>query len=569
MIVKRFKDQFSPAMYFIRKYKRQSILVSIMFLISGLVEGIGFTALIPLMNITLGNDTVANSGIASYLVKVFATFGVPFELIYVLILIFTMMLLKGIANYLALCKVAHISQDIVADLRSDIVRAVLGSKWDYLSSMKAGELTTALSSEVEKVSNVYLTTGKTLANIVPVTVYLFLAINVSFSVALGAIVICGISLFILKKFLRQAKSASQKGTDQAISMNSFFVDFIRGMKQLKASSREESIQKVMDVEINSFADANKKRTDGVYAVNHFQEPVQVLIVCICLYVFLNFLKLNPDNLFLLLLLFYRTAQRLSFIQIYYQTYLVSIPAYEFIFGLINGMKKEEEESTGDNEFILNKEIQIQNLSFSYPGKDVLRSLNLSIKKGSAVIFKGTSGSGKTTFIDLLIRLRKPKSGKILIDGVNLEDIDKESIRKKIVYMGQEPFMFNDTLRNNFWAFDPTLKDEEIWSSLERVGAKKFVSALPDKLDSQVGETGSKLSGGQKQRVVLARTLLLKPEVLILDESTSALDEASEQVIINTLKDLKGKMTIIAISHQKGIEDICDEVIDLTLNQSQA
>jgi ATP-binding cassette subfamily C protein len=175
---------------------------------------------------------------------------------------------------------------------------------------------------------------------------------------------------------------------------------------------------------------------------------------------------------------------------------------------------------------------------------------------------GVSGTGKTTVVDLVIGLLQPQAGKIWVDDLPLAEIDLRRWRKMIGYVPQDTVLLHDSVRLNVTLGDPSLNEEDVVHALRAAGAWDFVSAMPQGMDSSVGERGGKLSGGQRQRIAVARALVQRPRLLILDEATSALDPESEVAIGRTLQELSGNLTIIAISHQPALAKSADRAYRL-------
>lgn len=219
-----------------------------------------------------------------------------------------------------------------------------------------------------------------------------------------------------------------------------------------------------------------------------------------------------------------------------------------------------------NDLNFKKQIKIENLNFDIQNKNIIKNLNLEIKKNSLVGIYGSTGSGKSTLIDLIMGLRKPKTGNIKIDDINLADIDQEQWRNEISYVPQEIFLLNTTIENNI-IFNLNKKENtnrvKLQEIIENVQLKEFVNSKIEKIDYITGENGMFLSGGQKQRIGLARALYKNHTILILDEATSALDSNTEEKILQYLSELKKDRTIIFVTHKKELSKYFDHSFDLS------
>jgi ATP-binding cassette subfamily C protein len=200
---------------------------------------------------------------------------------------------------------------------------------------------------------------------------------------------------------------------------------------------------------------------------------------------------------------------------------------------------------------------LKDVGFSYDDKRILDELSLTIPAGSFTAIIGPSGSGKTTILDLIIGLLQPACGKVLIDGVPLQDLDMQRWRRTIGYVPQETVLLHDSLFNNVALGDPDVSEADVVSALQAAGAWTFTEKLAEGIHSNVGERGGMLSGGQRQRIMIARALVHRPRLLIMDEATTALDPQSEAAICETLQQLSGRQTILAISHQPAMLEAAD------------
>jgi ABC-type multidrug transport system fused ATPase/permease subunit len=199
-----------------------------------------------------------------------------------------------------------------------------------------------------------------------------------------------------------------------------------------------------------------------------------------------------------------------------------------------------------------EKIDLQDLSFSYhsrPDVSVLDDINITLQRGQVTAFVGQTGSGKSTIADLLIRLYDPDAGKILVDEVNLSNIDLYSYRKRIGFVGQDPYLFNTTLRNNITLWDSSIKEDDLDQTIKTVQLDELLNSMNEGYETVVGDRGLRLSGGQRQRVAIARAILTKPNVLVFDEATSALDNLTESEVHAAISKLREKSIVLVIAHR--------------------
>ena len=213
----------------------------------------------------------------------------------------------------------------------------------------------------------------------------------------------------------------------------------------------------------------------------------------------------------------------------------------------------------------NDSIRLTDVSFRYPNQMEysIKDISLTIPIGQSVAFIGESGAGKTTLVDIILGILQPEKGNVLVDGKNLHDL-KSLWQQKIGYIPQSIFLSDDSIRGNvaFGIENEQIDDEAVWKALEQAQLKEFIEALPDQLETSVGERGIRLSGGQRQRIGIARALYHNPEILFMDEATSALDNETEKEIMKAIDGLKGEKTLIIIAHRLTTIENCDTVFKI-------
>ena len=211
--------------------------------------------------------------------------------------------------------------------------------------------------------------------------------------------------------------------------------------------------------------------------------------------------------------------------------------------------QETVDARGDA-FLFKKSFEFRDVSFGYGAdRPVLQNVSFALRKGEMVGIIGPSGVGKTTLVDLILRLFLPGSGKILLDGRDIAGIKLNDWRRNIGYVAQDIFLMNESIRDNIRFYDESITDQQIAEAAAAADLHEFIDRLPEKLDTRVGERGLRISAGQRQRIAIARVLARQPQILILDEATSALDNESEAQIQEVIKKLKGKVTVLAIAHR--------------------
>lgn len=242
-----------------------------------------------------------------------------------------------------------------------------------------------------------------------------------------------------------------------------------------------------------------------------------------------------------------------------QTFTRGIVSAERVFTIID-TPDETHLTEGQRPAEMKGHVRFEDVSFSYSEEaPTISGLSLEALPGETIALVGATGAGKSTVLNLLTRFYEPTSGRILVDGIPLNEISKEWLRDQLGYVTQDSFLFNTTLRENLRLARQDATDEEIWAALEAANAAPFVKASPDGLDTIAGERGSRFSGGEKQRLSIARALLKNPPLLLLDEATSALDNRTERLVQEALENLRSDRTCFVIAHRLSTVQKADRI----------
>jgi ATP-binding cassette subfamily C protein len=357
------------------------------------------------------------------------------------------------------------------------------------------------------------------------------------------------------------KRAGQKQTVVLRSLVRQLTDALLALKLLKATGRDALIGPLLEKDAERLNRALRKQVLSKESLRAIQEPVLAVFGMVGLWVGHRTLAIPPASLLVLVLLFARTLLAIHKMQRKLQDLAVDESALVAMRRMIESAEREVEVAEGGREPAFERSIELRDLRLAYDAP-VFDGLELEIPHGSITAIVGASGSGKTTIVDLVTGLVQPDAGRVLVDGVPLEALDLRRWRRSIGYVTQETLLFNDTIRTNVTLGDPSLGEADVERALRDAGALQFVAARAEGLDAPVGERGALLSGGQRQRIAIARALVHRPKLLILDEATAALDPDAEAAVWTTVAALRGKTTVVAISHQPALLAVADRVYHL-------
>ena len=552
------KQSFRLFRHFFAAYPVRGSLMMLSITGAALAEGVGIAALLPLVNLVI--DPQGTEGILTlYVARAFALAGLELSVGGLLIVIVGAITVKSVLMLLAVAQVGYTAAHVAMEQRLRVVRALLDARWQYSVDQRAGNLASAVSVEPARAANAYVSACRVLATGFQLLIYSVLSVAISWEVSAAALVVGAFSIIVLNRFVAMSRRAGQDQTDLQKSFMTRLLQGLDGMKPLKAMAREGSLRPLIESDIRGLNRAQQTIIVSREAVSESHEIIRALAVAGGIYFSLMVWGQRADDLFVLALLFARTLQRASLLQRDYQTVSREQPAYSFLKSTIASADRARECGLSGKTPRLSSAISLRNVSFSYGRENVLDRVSMVLPAGKFIAVVGPSGAGKTTIADLIIGLFRPQRGDVWIDDLAMHDVDAKAWRKMIGYVPQETFLFHDTLMANVALGDREISPERVERALRRAEAWDFVTALPEGINSVVGERGARLSGGQRQRVAIARALIRDPALLILDEATTTLDPETEASIAATVRRLTGRVTVLSISHQPAMRRAADIV----------
>jgi ATP-binding cassette subfamily C protein len=369
----------------------------------------------------------------------------------------------------------------------------------------------------------------------------------------------GFSLFLLNNLVRMALKAGRRQTKILKFLLTRLGDALQTVKLLKATAREDSVGPLLEGDAQRLNKALQQRVFSKEALTSLQDLILVLFVTSYLYVAVALWKMPFSSVLVLLFVLAQVFRGVSKIQRKYQMMVAEASALWSIREMIDNAYSQAEPEGGSAAPTLERGVAFEQVSVDYGGARVLENLSLEIPAGRITAIVGGSGAGKTTLTDLLTGLIHPNSGCVRVDGVPLPELDLTRWRRMIGYVPQEILVLHDSVRKNVTLGDPNLSNADVQRALREAGADEFVSRLPEGLDTSMGERGTLFSGGQRQRIAIARALVHQPKLLILDEATASLDPATEAGVWEAIVRLRGRTTVVAISHQPALAGVADRM----------
>lgn len=558
-------------LHLFRTYPTASVLMVLALLLSGLAEGLGLSAMLPMLKIALSSGEAAAHAeppgeVEQVVLNVLAWLGVPATLGALLSLIVAMATVKAVLLLVAQRQVGYTAARVATDLRLEVLRNMMRSRWSFFLHQPAGRLTNALATEAQRASDAYLHGTTSLTFFMQAIVYGSVALAVSWKVTVVSLM-AGATVIWLSHFLvRMMRKAGIRQTELMTSLMSHLTDTLHSVKPLKAMAREAQIDEVLSGETNRLNKTLRNQVLASAALDSGQDLMFVMLIALGIYLAIGVLSMEFATVLILAVALGRTFAFLGKVQKQYQKLAQTESAYWSLKDTSARAAAEQEHLGGVVTPTLERGITLTDLRFSYEGHSVLCGVDLEVPAHRITTLIGPSGSGKTTIIDLVTGLLRPDSGRIKIDGVPFEAVDLRGWRQMVGYVPQETVLLHDTVLHNVTLGDPGISEAQVIATLQKAGAWDFVRSLPEGLATVVGERGGRLSGGQRQRIAIARALINAPRLLILDEATSALDPKSEAEIIATLKALRHDLTILAITHNDALAKAADLVHTLEVGE---
>ncbi|OXB06965.1 antibiotic ABC transporter ATP-binding protein [Flavobacterium plurextorum] len=574
-------SNFKKIIPFIYPYKKYAFLNIFFNVLYALFSTLSFVALIPMLQV-LFDKTKANNvkpvfkGILQlkeygedylsyYITTTKGTHESGYVLSIMVAIIISIFLLKNLADYLAMFFINFLRNGVLKDMRNALYKKTLELPLAFYSEKRKGDVISRISADVNEVQNSFLAILELIVK-EPLTIIFTIAtmLIISAKLTLFVFIFIPVSGYIISLIGKQLKKQSTKAQEEQGRFLSTIEETIGGLKVVKGYNSENYFNTVFQNSTERFFNLSNSIGNRQNLASPASEFMGITVIAILLWYGGQMVLID------------KTLEGAAFIAYMGLAYNILTPA-KGISKASYGVKRgnaaaervleilEQENTIVSKENAIEKStfddnIDIKNINFKYEEETVLKDFSLQIKKGQTVALVGQSGSGKSTIANLLTRFYDVNNGTISIDGINIKDMNLQSLRSLMGLVTQDSILFNDTIKANISLGKLDATDDEIIEALKIANAYEFVKDLPQGIYTNIGDSGNKLSGGQKQRLSIARAVLKNPPIMILDEATSALDTESEKFVQIALENMMQNRTSIVIAHRLSTIQKADVIV---------
>lgn len=576
--MKKIIQQLLP---FIKNYKKHVVLNIVFNLLYAFFSTLAFVSLIPMLNVLfdktqkvtkepvwtgIGGLKDYGNDMLNYKVSSLLENGNPqMALLVVVALVITTFFLKNFFGYLSMQHVMYLKNGVLTDLRKDMYKHIIELPISFYSKRKKGDIMARVLGDINEMQNSFFILLELIVR-EPLTILFSLIVmfSISWKLSVFVLLFIPISGFLISSIGKRLKRQSLRAQQESGHLISTVEETLTGLKIVKSYNAENAFKKRF---VDS-ADRILSLVNKIGLKNNLAGPLSEVLGIITIAILLWYGGK--------LVLIEKAIEGTTFIGFMALAYGILTPAKAISkasYRVKNGIAAADrvfevlfhKDTMPDNQNAIDAsgfetKIELKNVSFKYENEYVLKDFSMTVKKGQSVALVGQSGSGKSTIANLLTRFYDVNDGSISIDGINIKDLSKASLRTQIGLVTQDSILFNNSIKNNLKIGNESATDEEILKALKVANAWEFVKELPEGIETNIGDAGNSLSGGQKQRLSIARAVLKNAPIMILDEATSALDTESERLVQEALENMMKNRTSVVIAHRLSTIQNADHII---------
>lgn len=575
-------EYFKKILRFAKPYRKYGFLNIFFNILYALFSALSFAALIPMLDVlftpekkVLHKPVYTSFGqlkdylqdYINYEVTAYSGDDEMKGLVLVIGLVLVLFLLKNFFNYLAMYFITFLRNGVLKDIRNSMYQKIVSLPISFYSEKRKGDVIARITSDVLEIQHSFLSILELIVR-EPLTILFTILImfGISTELTLFVFIFMPIAGMIISRIGKSLKKQSDRVQKEQGEFLSIVEETLGGLRVIKAFNSESRFYKTFTGSTSRFFHFSNQLLNRQNLASPTGEFLGILVIGVLLWFGGKMVLIDG------------TLDASSFIAYMGLAYNILTPA-KAISKASFGVKKgnaaaervleilETENPIAEKPDAISKEnfetgITIKDISFKYEDEYVLKNFNLQVPKGQTVALVGQSGSGKSTIANLVTRFYDVNEGDIKIDGVDIKDFTKKSLRNLMGLVTQDSILFNDTVKNNIGLGKENASEEEIIEAAKIANAHDFIVELPNGYNTNIGDSGNKLSGGQKQRLSIARAVLKNPPIMILDEATSALDTESERLVQDALEKMMKNRTSIVIAHRLSTIQNADTIVVL-------
>jgi len=573
-------NYFKQILSFAKPYRIYAILNIISNIFYALFGTLAMVSLFPMLNVLFDKSKRIDakpiwhgiSGVKdyaenylNYFVTQKANQGHEDVLIFMVVLVVNMFLLKNIFNYLAMYFITFLRNGVLKDIRNNLYDKITGLPLSYFSEKRKGDVMARISTDVLEIQHSFLSILELIVREPLMIIFTIIAMFlISAKLTLFVFIFIPVSGFLISLIGKSLKRKSDKVQKEQGLFLSIVEETLGGLKVIKGFNAEKIFGSKFQDSTNRFYNFSNTLLNRKNLAGPTSEFLGITVISILLWyggqMVLVDKTLEASFFIVYMGLAYNILTPAKAISKASYSVKKGNSAAERVLEILNteSALKDKPDAIDKKDFTNN--ISINNVSFKYEDDYVLKNFSVEVPKGKSIALVGQSGSGKSTIANLVTRFYDVSEGSILIDGADIRDLTKHSLRSLMGLVTQDSILFNDSVKNNILLGDINSTEEDVLEALKIANAWEFVKDLPNGIDTNIGDSGNKLSGGQKQRLSIARAVLKNPPIMILDEATSALDTESERLVQVALENMMKNRTSIVIAHRLSTIQKADNII---------
>jgi ATP-binding cassette subfamily B protein len=533
----------------IKKYPDKCISLFILIIFEGACTALSILTLMPVIDYLI-DPSLTNAGrITKIETGVLEKFLIPINIISIGSIFIISNLIQGLLIVSMRYFILKIKYAVIRDIFGDTISAFFSARWNFFSDINRGQLFNSLNKEMMIIGDTFGHLVSMFAQVFQLLIYFSVPIFINWKLTTLSILfvfIFSLPLLLLNRLSYRLGKVNLESSNKISSA----VNEIIGLAKIiigfgLQNTATERYFKAFDKHVKATLNSQLLST----AVPKIFQPLSIVAILLSIGITVK----TGESFSEVAAVMWSLMAAMPIVGILVNgriTISNFLPSYEQL-NRLKFQAEQAKEFNSDKKFnVLVSEISLNNVFFRHDSSaPVLNGINMRIESGKLTAIVGGSGSGKSTITDLIMGMQIPDKGTINIDGVNLSEYSLKSYREKIGYVPQDPILFDASIRENLIWANPMATQDDLISALELSNALKFVNNLPNGIDTVVGDRGLRLSGGQRQRIALARSLVRKPLILILDEATSSLDSESESYVQDAISRIQQNITILVIAHR--------------------